>query len=318
MNNPDWPSYSFHDLLRRLPAGARRKYRALQAAAEDARTLQAVSHERRRKLDDALTAAKYQRRQVDEKDVMRCKALDVEIAGLEADYDATDVVHAKRDGVLANNEQVLARLRDDFIPHLMQEEGPPLRDVSVEARPKKGQTVTEAISGLRSEIASARSDILSIKNMPPAPAEIKEQVRREVQRLLTAGTPRVFVEEGAVRISWPDLPAYGNKGTPMGAPAGSASALMAAMFPDRLFEFLTQGIDRLEGISAADRVAKLADLEAQIRRLEHQEEALVCQAIAAGLDVQRRPYASGWALLAIERTPLSELADDTRVGEAAE
>jgi hypothetical protein len=67
-----------------------------------------------------------------------------------------------------------------------------------------------------------------------------------------------------------------------------------------VYKMLTQGLDQLQdGIDAATRARRIAEIERQVLQLEHIEEAMVTEAIAKGLEVFRRPSASGWALLGI-------------------
>jgi hypothetical protein len=144
---------------------------------------------------------------------------------------------------------------------------------------------------------------------PPSREEIETALRAEVQRLITLGTPSVSLGEGGkITTYWPDAPVLGGvKGQPVSAPSGSASALLAAMFPDAMFRMLTQGLDALEGgISARARVGIVAELEDKIANLENEEESLVEQALAAGLEVFRRSNASGWALLGIARPAVQQ------------
>jgi hypothetical protein len=62
----------------------------------------------------------------------------------------------------------------------------------------------------------------------------------------------------------------------------------------------TVGIDSVEGgISAPDRKARIIEIEAHIRQLEHEEEGLIEQALAAGIEVHRRYDASPYAVLGL-------------------
>jgi hypothetical protein len=54
------------------------------------------------------------------------------------------------------------------------------------------------------------------------------------------------------------------------------------------------------GIPAAEREPRREKLQAALLELERVEEHFVVQALAAGLEVHRRPYASGYALLSME------------------
>jgi hypothetical protein len=131
----------------------------------------------------------------------------------------------------------------------------------------------------------------------------------------------VSLRNGEVKVFWPDAPSIVASGSAIGAPAGSASALLAALYPDALLEALTANLDQIRGgISAADRAAKISELSTKILELEHTEESLVAQALAAGLEVHRRPTANGLALLglALEVVPEDEMAPEELEAQAVE
>ncbi len=159
----------------------------------------------------------------------------------------------------------------------------------------------DAIERVRREIGRAASERAMVKAMPPSAAEIKAQLTEEVRRLALKGTPSATFADNTVKLEWPDSNRFGG-----GAPPGAASALIAWLFGDQLLAALTRSVDQIAGISAAERQQRIADLEARILQLEHEEESLVEQALAKGLDIERRPGASGYALLGV--SPVSELA----------
>jgi hypothetical protein len=73
------------------------------------------------------------------------------------------------------------------------------------------------------------------------------------------------------------------------------------MFRDQIVELCTARLEEVAGgITAADRARRIAELERQLFQLEHGEEQLIEAALAAGLEVHRRPHASPYALLGIE------------------
>jgi hypothetical protein len=302
-----FPVYSFPQLLRRLPPHARAKFNALVALVDDSEALLARAFEREHGLGEQRDAIAYRLGHLD-----RASEADT-IAEIKAEMDVIDAEvqklsdeRAKRNATHANAQQVISQLRDQFIPSigldLPGSSGTALRAVDVRAKPRDGETLAAAITRTRGEISNAKGELGRVKIAPPSRAEIERALRAEVQRLITKGTPNVNVADGKITVFWPDTPTLGGTpGVAVAAPSGSASALIAAMFPDELLALLSQGVDQIEGIGAAERASRVAEIGASIERLEHQEESLVVQAIAAGLDVHRRATASGWALLGIER-----------------
>jgi hypothetical protein len=89
----------------------------------------------------------------------------------------------------------------------------------------------------------------------------------------------------------------------MSAPSGSGTKLVAWLFKDRLLERAAARVAEIvgdSGISKSERERHTAELNDEIRRLEHEEESLIVQALDAGLDVHRRYQASPFALLGLE------------------
>jgi hypothetical protein len=73
-------------------------------------------------------------------------------------------------------------------------------------------------------------------------------------------------------------------------------------------QYFDQVVDQVQdGISREERQRRIAELEAKILDLEHQEESLVVAALAQGLEVHRRPNANPLALLGLEVVPQMEL-----------
>jgi hypothetical protein len=122
---------------------------------------------------------------------------------------------------------------------------------------------------------------------------------------------RVNVADG--KITWPDKMQYAAPGAGLSAPSGSVGKLLAWLFKDAFLDALTVGIDQVTGgLSASERGERVTEIEEHLLRLEYQEESLIEQALASGIEVQRRYDASGFALLGIE------LPSHRMVMEAAE
>jgi hypothetical protein len=305
----EYPAYSFHQVLQRLPPHARRKWHGLIAAVDDTEALLRLSFERQKALQERRDAIAYRLSYLDrasEHEAIADAKAEIEI--IESDLMKLADERAKREGVKANCDQVLSSLRAFIMTtgfDLPGADGRQMLPVAVQAKPNEGETLADAIIRVRSEIGMAKSELQRVRSAPPSRDEIEDALRREVQTLITRGTPSVNIDGGKITTFWPDRPVLGGaKNEAVAAPAGSASALIAAMFPDVVYKMLTQGLDQLEGgISADERARRTAEIERQVLLLEHEEESLVTQALAAGLEVHRRPSASGWALLAIAPPP---------------
>jgi hypothetical protein len=299
-----WPAYHFAELLARLPASARRKYNALLALVADSEALMRASFARQQLLQDHYGDVTRRLEQCDPRtEPDTTKELREELDIIRADLQQLDAERNKREGIRANAQQVIAQLRDGFIPNLIGPgigSGPALRTVVVTATPRKGESVADAILRVRAAISSAQGELQQVKAAPPPPDEIKRQLRAHVQQLIHDGTPRVVLKDGKVVVNWPDVSPFADPDAVFAAPAGSASKLLACLFPDKVYELLSNGVDDLpSGIAADERAARMVELEVGILELEHEEESLVTAALAAGVEVYRRPYASPWALLGL-------------------
>jgi hypothetical protein len=313
-----YPPNNFSQCLERLPAAARARYRALQALVEDSTALARVAHERFGVAETRAYELSHRLDYLDPRDKSSAediKDLTEELEVVRGQMAKVDAERGTRIAAKSNHEQVLSQL-DNFITALFVNGSPPLRAVTVEAAPRDGEGLADAVVRLRREIADAKAETQAVKAAPPSPEEIEAHIVLEVARLAKQG-PRLHIEDGEAIISWPDMPRFGGApGVAMTAPPGSATRLTAALHPILLMSLLMlQAKEITGGIPSAERAERLAELTTRLDRLERQEEVLVGRAIDAGLDVHRRPYASPWALLGIEKVPIVELV---QAAEAAE
>jgi hypothetical protein len=304
-HNSNWPAWSAPEELRRrlgrLPQRARDKYNALVSASSDAEALIMASIGRAKPLEVALNDALRQLNYIDVKaDPDGAKAIEVEIERLRLEYQRLDRERATRQAMKANCDQVLASLRDVF---LLTKITWPLHEVRIDARPQDGQDLKAAILRTRDEISAAQGELRALRNAAGTLEELGVQVLREVERKAARGRPRLNVNAGKVSISWCDMIAFAPRDTVIGAPQGAASDLLCWLFEQQIMQKLFADLIAAQpeggGISEAERTARIAETEAAIAHLEHTEEALIEQALAAGIEVHRRPSASPWALLGI-------------------
>jgi hypothetical protein len=225
--------------------------------------------------------------------------LDRELASLHADLDKLERERSKRNSVRANTEQVVSRI-DNFVMQFFSGAD----DVVVPPWPtsvpgaRDGESVGDALLRLRYEIGTAQGGLAQVRTAPPPASEIRAALAAEVDRMAGGGAPRVVIDAGRVSIYWPDVMMYATPGAALSAPSGSASKMLAALFPEQLKKLLTAGIvDVKGGIPSAERPRLIREAEARIFALEVAEERLVIAALDAGLEVHRRIDASPWAIL---------------------
>src|SRR6185312_8052634 len=98
-----------------------------------------------------------------------------------------------------------------------------------------------------------------------------------------------------------DMPMFGDSGTALSAPPGSATQILCWLFEGELVKALTAGLASIDGgLSIEQRGQKLTELERELLVLEQQEEHLVVAALAAGLECDRRVSANPIAILGLD------------------
>jgi hypothetical protein len=302
-----YPVHSLGQALDRLGARPRAKYDALKGLLTDAEALQRSLMERIRVKEDQFADLSRRRDYAHGGEgVEEAATLDAELSAVRTDLARLEGERQKRNSVRANTEQVVSRLNNaimQFFSGAAEVERPPWPTVVPGAR--DGESVGDALLRLRHEISTAQGELMRIKAAPPPAAEIKAAIEAEVDRLAGAGTPRIAVDAGKVSIHWPDVQPYAVPGSALAAPSGSASSLLAALFPAQLKKLLTAGIaDTRDSIPARSRPRLIREAEARILALEVGEERLVVAALEQGLEVHRRIDASPWAILLADTEPV--------------
>jgi hypothetical protein len=288
------PPYSLVQCIERLPAHAQEKYEALRAALDDAEALQRSLMERVKAAEDRL--ARISRRYEYSHDSDLVAELDAARGSLER----LDRERSRRNSVRGNTEQIVSRL-NNFI--MQRSSGaadiaPPPKLTSVPAGRRKGESIVDALTRVRREIAAAEGELRRIKSAPPPALEVKLAIIEEVDALAKEGRPLVTSDGGRITINWPDVMQYATPGSALSAPSGSASKMLAWLFRKELIKKLIAEVEDNEGgIPARERPQRIREAEARIFGLETAEGKLVCQALDAGLEVHRRPDASPWAIL---------------------
>jgi hypothetical protein len=174
----------------------------------------------------------------------------------------------------------------------------PPRLTSVPPGRRKGESIVDALLRTRREIAAAQAELMRIRAAPLPKEEIQLAIIAAINVMAQEGAPRIVTEGGKVTVHFPDVMQYGTPGQAMSAPSGSASRLMAWVHRDALLKRLLAEIKDEEGsISSEERPQRVRQTEQHLLALEISEEKLVCHAIAAGLEVHRRPDCSPWVLL---------------------
>jgi len=306
VNNANWPAWSPPEQLRRLlgklPPVARAKFQRLTAESADAEALIMASVARQKPIEVALNDAIARLNYTDAKaDPDGAKAIEAEIEELRVQLQRLDRERAVRQATKQNLDQTISTLREIFIHGGRLTF--PVHEVHIDAQPRDREDLKAAILRTRNEISVAQSELRALRNAIGTLEELGVQVLREVERKAARGRPRVNVNAGKVSIAWPDVITLGPRDQVIGAPQAAASDMLCWLHEQEIAKKLvTDLVAQLPvggGISEAERTARIAETEPAIARLENEEEALIEQATAAGIEVHRRVNASPWALLGI-------------------
>jgi hypothetical protein len=289
-----------------LPPIARKKFRALEALASDEGALTKAALARVNSAETRLFEIQRSARRLDPRvdgELIEERGREHEEVRDELDR-AQDALN-KRNGIRGNAEQIVSQLKYNFLAAencqgpwgCRAYAGPP-------AKPREGESLVDAILRTRGEISQVQGYLIGVKSVPPTADEIKAAVVAEVNKLAKEGTPTFSFDGGKVKINWPDVQLYGPPNQGLAAPSGSASKEFCWLFPDKVIAKLSAEAEARGGdLSAAERRERIAQLEVRLAELEHEDESLVEQAIAAGVEVHRRTAASAYALLGIELNP---------------
>jgi hypothetical protein len=156
------------------------------------------------------------------------------------------------------------------------------------------ETLGEALGKARDEIAALKQHLAAVKLAPLPPEDQQQLAEAYVARLVTTAGPQVNFHGDRLTLRWRDDIVTSKE---------DALALFAWAAPDQVYAALTRSIKeqpvRADAMPAAERKRRVAEIEAELLRLEVFEEALIARAAGDGLEVLRRPDASPAAVLGV-------------------
>lgn len=159
------------------------------------------------------------------------------------------------------------------------------------------------IEALRGQICALKSERRALEQQRWSRAELAERVRGMVKQW-EADAAR----ENAQQLAWM---AGGDHGTKLlvadtfdagraGLYAALAPALVLMLGAEQVAARLLAGIEEVPvGLDTAERLARIAAIGRELDQLEAEEERLITEAEAEGLDVLRRPDARPEIVLAL-------------------
>jgi hypothetical protein len=196
---------------------------------------------------------------------------------VRADLDRLERERSRRNSARSNTEQVVSRL-DNFIMQLFSgasDDAPPPWPAAVPG-PHEGELLIDALLRVRHEIGVAWGELQQIKTAPPPASEIRAALVGEVDRMAAEGRPHVAINGGEVTLHWPDVQVYAVPGGALSAPSGSASKMLAALFPEQIKTLLIASVGDAEGgVPSSERPRLIREAEQRILALEVCEERMV-------------------------------------------
>ncbi len=263
-----------------LPPAARIKLTQLAGQAADAR--------------DA--AASAQRRLEDLRRALNPDAQSADAAGIEHEMSRLTAVRSEQNRRQSERATLVASLNQwlQTLPPgaVLEWVKPPA------AVPLNGEALPAAIGRVRDRIAAAQQHLRAVQIAPLPKGDLKVQAATTVQQLAARGRPAISLGRGRLAVKWRTREA-----TSSGASPEDVAATLAWLDPAAMTARLEQEIDLLPeaplAMPAQEREQRIGELTADLDRLAREEEALVEAAIAAGIDVLRRPDASPAAVLGV-------------------
>jgi hypothetical protein len=158
----------------------------------------------------------------------------------------------------------------------------------------------QAVQNVRQQITETRRERDALAVAPLTKAEAADRI----QAWLDAEAKRARLDLVAGEFAAPGR----GPGHPFRVPvrageqrSADLGPVLAALFSDQVKAAILDALPAdADAIPMADRPGHLAELDARVRELEAEEERLIEEAEAAGVEITRRPDASPEAILAVE------------------
>jgi hypothetical protein len=188
------------------------------------------------------------------------------------------------------------------------------------AKPRKGETVFDAVERLRRRLEDLRADLVQVERAPITSAAAKARARGEIEALAQRGVPDTFaLIENAAPLVWPtakaEVVSWKDGRLDPFVPTVTAvdsRAVLCWLFKDEMARKVEAEIelrsDDANALTDEQRALRKAELEADILDVQREEESLI---MTAGGDIPRRPDSAPPAILGVT-VATSRDADDER------
>jgi Skp family chaperone for outer membrane proteins len=217
-----------------------------------------------------------------------------------------------RDRLYETAVQPLGNLVDRIERAVVQAGGNFFLYEGAQAKPKRGETLYAAIERVRAEREDIRHNLDLALHAPLPLSEALPAVDRYLDKLIERGRPD-FIEaierqtidlryredgrygwlDGERPIKWPEVVCnIGNTNSGRAASLPDSNALIAWLLPDlfrqRCHDEVRARSDEGHALTAVDRKARIADLVAELERVEREEESFIRATKELGQPITRR------------------------------
>jgi hypothetical protein len=174
---------------------------------------------------------------------------------------------------------------NQYLFQLRLRPGEVLAPVTVPVTLAKGETPAQAIGKLRLEMLSITQELAKVR---AAPLPIADQIGAAEEYIAgrsLVGMPKIGFVRDRLQLSWSD---------DIITSKSDVFALLCALFPKSISDALRREIEarpaQANAMPAADRIKRVAELEASLLALERREAALLDDTILPRFDMDPRAY----------------------------
>jgi hypothetical protein len=177
----------------------------------------------------------------------------------------------------AQRYNVLSRLlsaTNQYLFQLRLPKGYCLEPVTVPATLARGETPLQAIGKLRIELFQVQQELAKVRAAPLPVQERLKAVEDYIVRRSLVGMPRIGIQRDQLVATWQD---------DIVTSKSDVFAILCALFPKSMSDALRREIEAqpapVGAVPSADRIKRVAELEAHVLALEYKESALLTDEI---------------------------------------
>ena len=269
-------------MLEALPPNAQVKYNQYVERKREAETLTSYYRERSDELGQKLYVLQHNLSAAKQNDGA-ISYYERQTSAAQAEYDALAAKRSSTDTRRIIFTNIVQQL-DNYLnaksngmwrgPHYDSAAEPAV------AKLRKGESYADAIRRCQDEASALDLQLVTLRNAPPPPDEVREMIVSQLASLRSSsGFGHRFVTDGLgnekLELIAPDLMMWSDASNVRGL----LTTYMLHLFPEKMFELFTRGIDdNAVGIARAHKPQLVNELECRIIEAELAEMSLIEQA----------------------------------------